>query len=298
MKLSFMQTLFVINPVSGIRKNLEQITGLIRRKYDAAGRGYRIEYTRYAGHATELAKSAAREGVDIVVAVGGDGTMNEVARGLVHSDSALGIIPGGSGNGFARSLNIPLHPEKAIDLLLSANQKRIDAGMINEHYFFGVCGLGFDAEIGARFQNFGRRGPLPYFYIGVKEYFGYRPERVRFTAENLDVQKDIFLITVANTQQYGNGAYIAPQADEQDGFLDVCIVEPFTLPQILANLHRLFNKTVDKFSAYSSFRCKEITIIRQKEQGWFHTDGEPRQGGKELKIKVVPGCLKVCHGNK
>ena len=289
-----MQTLFIINPVSGIRKNLRRLTALIEHKYNSAGRSYKIQYTRYAGQATKLAKEAVRDGIEYVVAVGGDGTMNEVARGLVHSDSVLGLIPGGSGNGFARSLGIPLNHNKALDVLLAGKHKCIDAGMVNEHYFFGVCGLGFDAEIGAHFQSFGMRGPLPYFYIGVREYFKYRPETVRLISDNKERQKEIFLITVANTQQYGNGAYIAPQADMQDGLLDVCIVGKFSLLQILSNLYRLFNKTVEQFPAYSTFRAAEVTIIREKEEGWFHTDGEPRQGGKKLRIKVVPACLNVC----
>ena len=271
-----------------------RLTELIESKYKAAGRTHQIQYTRYAGQATKLAKEAVRAGTELIVAVGGDGTMNEVARGVVHSGSALGLIPGGSGNGFARSLGIPLKHKDALDVLLAGNYKCIDAGKINGHYFFGVCGLGFDAEIGASFQSFGVRGPLPYFYIGVKEYFKYHPENVRLVSADKEWQTDIFLITVANTQQYGNGAYIAPQANVQDGLLDACIISPFTLPQILGNLHRLFNKTVDRFAAYSSFRCKELTIIRQREDGWFHIDGEPRKGVKELKIKVVPECLNVC----
>ena len=289
-----MQTLFIINPVSGIGKDLKRLTQLIADKYHTANCDFQIQYTRYAGQATELAKEAVQKGVPQIVAVGGDGTMNEVARGVVHSDAVLGLIPGGSGNGFARSLGIPLQQEKAVDLLLEERYQLIDAGQVNDHYFFGVCGLGFDAEIGARFQSFGRRGPLPYFYIAVKEYFKFHPETVRLVTRDETLQKEIFLITVANTQQYGNNAYIAPRADVQDGLLDVCIVEPFTLPQILANVHRLFNKTVDKFPAYSGFRCEEVTIVRSSDQGWFHIDGEPRRGGRELTIRIVPKCLNVC----
>ncbi|HID97239.1 MAG TPA: hypothetical protein EYP57_03490 [Thermodesulfobacteriaceae bacterium] len=210
------------------------------------------------------------------------------------SDSVLGLIPCGSGNGFARSMGIPLDHSEALDVLMTGNCRRIDAGMVNEYYFFGTCGLGFDADISAHFQNFGVRGSLPYFYIAVKEHFKYRPEDIRLISAEGDSNINIYLLTVANTQQYGNSAYIAPQADVQDGLLDVCIIKPFTMFQLMVNLHRLFNKTVDKFPAYSLFRSKEIAIIRKREIGWFHVDGEPHRGGSKLKIKVIPSCLKVC----
>jgi YegS/Rv2252/BmrU family lipid kinase len=228
-----------------------------------------------------------------VVAVGGDGTMNEVASGLVGTETALGLIPRGSGNGYARSLKIPLKAEEAIDVLKFGQLRKVDVGQVNQYYFFNVMGVGFDAYIGAKFQDFGLRGPIPYFYIGFKGWFQYDFEAftLRFNDKVLNLRP--LLITVANTPQYGMSALIAPQASIDDGILDLCILEKMNILQALPRLHRLFDGTVEKVPFYKHYSVKEVIIEREKDRGLFHTDGEPRMGGKELNISILPLALKV-----
>ncbi len=286
--------LFILNPISGLQRNKKSIEYLIHREFkNHSTIDYQIVYTEYAGHASVLSKDAAKSGAYAVVAVGGDGTMNEVASGLVGTETALGLIPRGSGNGYARSLKIPLKAEEAIDVLKFGQLRKVDVGQVNQYYFFNVMGVGFDAYIGAKFQDFGLRGPIPYFYIGFKGWFQYDFEAftLRFNDKVLNLRP--LLITVANTPQYGMSALIAPQASIDDGILDLCILEKMNILQALPRLHRLFDGTVEKVPFYKHYSVKEVIIEREKDRGLFHTDGEPRMGGKELNISILPLALKV-----
>ncbi len=286
--------LFILNPISGLQHNKKSIEYLIRREFSGQSTiEYDIQYTEYAGHASVLSKKAADDGWFAVIAVGGDGTMNEVASGLVHSQTALGLIPKGSGNGYARSLHIPLKAQKAIETIKYGKIRTVDVGKINQYYFFGVTGMGFDAYIGAKFQDFGLRGPIPYFYIGVKGWFQYDYEAftIKFDGQVLNLRP--LLVSVANTPQYGMSAMIAPQAKIDDGILDLCILKKMSTLQALPRLPRLFNGTVEKVPYYEHHPVREVVIEREKDRGIFHTDGEPRMGGKILKISVLPAALKV-----
>jgi len=285
---------FVINPISGLKHSKEDLVQLIREELPASD-GFDVEiiFTEYAGHARELAAQAVRQGFDAVIAAGGDGTMNETASGLVHSKTALGLIPMGSGNGFARSMGIPLTVRAALKRLRNPNTRLNDVGKINGFYFFGVCGVGFDAQIGQRFQSFGIRGPLPYFYIGLKEYFKYDYEEfeLHFNGQTQTVRP--LLITVANTPQYGNGAIIAPHAKTDDGQLELCVVDPIPFYYIATKIHKLFNGKIDQLPFYHGYRVREVTIKRSRRQGVFHTDGEPHLGERELHISIIKKALYV-----
>ncbi len=286
--------LFILNPISGLKKNKKSIADLIHKEFrQHTTIDYEIQYTEFPGHANQLAKEAARQNVSVVVAVGGDGTMNEVASGLVGTDTVLGLIPRGSGNGYARSLKIPLKVFPAIRVLQYGRVKQVDVGQINNYYFFGVTGLGFDAYIGARFQEFGVRGPLPYFYIGVKGYFNYHYEAFTLKFNGQTLQTRPLLVTVANTPQFGMNALIAPQAQIDDGKLELCILNRMNVLRAAWQLPRLFNGTIEKVKEYQHFRVQQVEIIREFEEGVFHTDGEPRMGPKVLKVKVLPAALKV-----
>ncbi len=288
------EILFILNPVSGLQRNKKSIEYLIHREFkNHSTIDYQIVYTEYAGHASVLAKEAAQKGMHTVVAVGGDGTMNEVASGLVGTDTALGLIPRGSGNGYARSLKIPLNVTEAIETLKYGNIRKVDVGKVNQYYFFNVMGVGFDAYIGAKFQDFGLRGPIPYFYIGVKGWFQYDFEAFTIRFEDRVLHLRPLIVAVANTPQYGMSALIAPNAKIDDGILDLCILEKMKTIQALPRLHRLFDGTIEKVPFYKHYSVKEVTIEREKDKGLFHTDGEPRMGGKELKISVLPLALKV-----
>ncbi len=285
----------IINPISGVRHHKGDLEKLIHHIL-SAGKESRVEvhYTEYAWHAHELAKQAVQKGAHIAVAVGGDGTMNEVASGLVHTNTALGLIPMGSGNGFARSMGIPLKPVAAIKRLLNPEIKINDVGQIGKFYFFGVAGVGFDAQIGAMFQNFGIRGPLPYFYIGFREYFRYDYEQFELIFNDRQLITRPLLITVANTSQYGNGATIAPHARPDDGQFELCVIDKIPFFTGIAKLHYLFTGKIDRTSFYHSYPVEEVTIKRSKKDGYLHTDGEPHKSDMELKIRMLKKALKVC----
>lgn len=285
---------FIINPISGLKHSKEDLLRFINQELPAAdGFDVQAKFTEYAGHASELAAEAAEQDFDAVIAVGGDGTMNETASGLVHTKTALGLIPMGSGNGFARSMGIPLDTMEALRRLRDPQVRINDVGKINDAYFFGVTGVGFDAQIGERFQNFGIRGPLPYFYIGLKEYFKYDYEEfeLQFNGKALSVRP--LLITVANTPQYGNGAIIAPHAKTDDGKLELCIVDRIPFFYMATRINRLFNGKIDQIPFYHGYQINEVLIRRSREHGVFHTDGEPHRGGRDLRISILNKALYV-----
>ncbi len=286
-----MNLVYIINPNSGKRAKTKDILRLIE---DNSTDRFTIYFTEYSGHASILAADSVKKGVDTVVAVGGDGTINEIARSLVNTGVVLGIIPAGSGNGFARSLKIPLNTKKAVQLLNNYSIKTIDAGKLNDKYFFGMCGVGFDALVGATFQNFGKRGAMPYFYIGLKEYFKYNFETFTIVMSGTSVDYDPLLISVANTSQYGNGAVIAPQADPSDGYFDLCIIKKMNAGAALKNISLLFNGKIKQSPYYIHKRVKSLIIKRGNKKGYYHIDGEPFLSDEDLEISVVPSALRVC----
>ena len=275
---------FIVNPISGTHSK-DEIPGLIDKLLDHELFDYDIQFTEYAGHAAELACQCAEHGDDIAVAVGGDGTVNEVARSLVHTNTALGIIPCGSGNGLARHLCIPMDTAKAISIINSCQIETSDYGVINELPFFCTCGMGFDAFISLKFAESGKRGPITYVENVLKEGLKYKPETYEITDDSGTRHYKAFLIACANASQYGNNAYIAPGATMKDGEMDVIIMEPFdTLeaPQIAADL---FMKTLGNNSKIKTFRTKSL-IIRRKEPGAIHYDGDPIMTGTEIDVHI------------
>lgn len=283
--------LFIVNPISGTQGK-EAIVKWIERLTDCSKYNYRICRTQYAGHAYELADEAAKKGIDIVVAIGGDGTINEVGRALIDTRTALGIIPCGSGNGLARHLGIPMDVRKAIQLINEGYSECIDYGKIDGHPFFCTCGVGFDAFVSLKFANSGKRGPLTYLENMLHESLTYKPEV--YTIENSEgtTQRKAFLIACANASQYGNNAYIAPQASLTDGLMDITILEPFTVLDVPSLSYQLFNKTIDQNSRIKTLRSQKIRIHREHE-GVFHFDGDPIMGGKTLEVEMFPKGLNV-----
>ena len=246
------RVVFIINLISGTSSKAE-IPALIDSTIDKDKFDYELVVTQYAGHASEIATKAKDDGVDIVVAVGGDGTVNEVARAIVHSQTALGIIPCGSGNGLARHLLLPMNVRKAIDIINACEIRDLDYGIINDHPFFCTCGMGFDAFVSMKFAEAGKRGPITYAENILREGLKYKPETYILQDDNGTIKYKAFLISCANASQYGNNAYIAPQASMSDGLMDVIIMEPFDVfeaPQISIDM---FNKTLDKNSKIKTF---------------------------------------------
>ena len=252
-----------------------------------------IIVTRYKGEATEIVHQKLAGNYRYFVAVGGDGTVNEIAKALINTKGVMGIIPVGSGNGLARHLHIPLQPEKAIKLLNKLNYQSIDYGLINDIPFFCTCGVGFDALIGEKFAQCKGRGLTNYVKTTIREYFNYKPETYQITIGNEPtINRQAFLITFANASQYGNNAYIAPKADICDGKLDICILSPFRLYKAPIIGFRLFAKNMDKSSLMHIERANNILLERTSE-GVVHFDGEPCRMGKKIKISLINKGLKI-----
>ena len=251
-----------------------------------------VRLTEYAGHAANLAKEYAAKNYDIVVAVGGDGTVNEVARSLVHTQTALGILPCGSGNGLARHLCLPLDLRKAIHIINLARIESFDYGVINELPFFCTCGMGFDAFISLKFAEAGKRGPITYVENVLREGLKYRPETYEVIDDSGKQSYNAFLIACANASQYGNNAYIAPGATMKDGLMDVIIMEPFDAleaPQMAADL---FMKTLGNNSKIKTFRTNRLHIHRS-EPGAIHYDGDPVMTGTDIDVHIEHMGLKI-----
>lgn len=285
------KAVFIINLISGT-SDKAAIPGLIDQYLDKTQFEYEIAVTQYAGHASEIAAKAKDDGVDVVVAIGGDGTVNEVARAIVHSSTALGIIPCGSGNGLARHLLLPLNVRKAIEVINRCEIRQLDYGIINEYPFFCTCGMGFDAFVSMKFAEAGKRGPITYVENVLREGLKYEPETYTIEDDNGTLQYKAFLISCANASQYGNNAYIAPQASMSDGLMDVIIMEPFDVfeaPQISIEM---FSKTLDKNSKIKTFRTRHLHIRRDKP-GVIHYDGDPVMTGADIDVELKPKGINI-----
>ena len=287
--------LFIINPISGTG-NKDEVPQLISKHLDQERFSHEVRFTEYAGHAAEIARQSAEAGIDIVVAVGGDGTINEVARSLVHTQTALGIIPCGSGNGLARHLRIPIDSRRAIEVINQFNVRELDYGTINKRPFFCTCGMGFDATVSYKFASSIKRGMLSYMENTLKEITRYKPETYIIEDESGQQQLKAFLLTCANASQYGNNAYIAPEASMSDGLMDVTVIRPFTMVEAPQLAYQLFNGTLTNKGHISMFRSKKLHIVREHE-GVIHCDGDPFKAGKEITVEIESKQLRAITGN-
>ncbi|HAF29722.1 MAG TPA: lipid kinase [Bacteroidales bacterium] len=295
MELNFVlmkeKILFVINPVSG-NKSKDYIPALIKKEFNEEEYDVKIIVTQFAGEATQIVKKYINKGYNQIIAVGGDGTVNEVASGVVETEAVLGIIPLGSGNGLARHLNIPLKPQKALSLIKKGKQTKIDYGKINDRKFFCTTGVGFDAHIGHVFSKLDGRGFGNYIKATISEFRQYQAKRYEITMNGTTIMRDAFLITFANASQYGNNAHIAPNADIKDGKLEVAIMRSFPLITAPGIGARLFLKNIDKSAYLETYQCKSI-IVKRKSSDVIHFDGEPGEMGEILNIKVIQEGLNV-----
>ena len=282
---------FVYNPISGSHKLLP-VVPIIEKFINNDIYDYEIINTQHKGHATEIAREYAARRYDAVIAVGGDGTVNEVGCGLIGSDTALGIIPCGSGNGLARHLGIPIDPFKAVKWLDKSIFTDIDYGTMNGQPFFCTCGVGFDAKVSDSFSKAGTRGVLTYLESIMKEIATYHNETYKLSFDNSSETFEAFFITCANADQWGNNAFIAPTASLQDGLLDVIAAHPFNVVDAPLIAFQLFNRQIDKNPKVSVRKCNGVTITREKE-GPAHYDGDPVIMGREIRIEIVQSGLKV-----
>ncbi len=282
---------FIVNPISGIgrQKTVEKLVPEIlnRDLYD-----FEIKYTEERGHARKISLQAINEGVDILAVVGGDGTVSEVASRLVNSNVELAIIPAGSGNGMARALKIPVNTRKAIRILNKYALVRMDAGEINGKIFANSSGVGFDAHISKLFHSRKKRGLASYVWLVAREYFKYKLNTYTLEVGGKILERKAWIVSFANSSQYGNNALIAPRAVVNDKLLDVVIIHDFpgwVLPSLIV---RLFKGTLDKSKYIETFRTDNIKCKMEIESS-VHLDGDPHDMGKELDIKIIPQSVKV-----
>jgi YegS/Rv2252/BmrU family lipid kinase len=287
----------IVNPLSGrgryeneIRAHAELATTILRT-YDIDAT---VRTTEAAGDAHRFAREARDAGVGLVVAWGGDGTINEAACALVQSDIPLGIIPAGSGNGLACDLGLPFDPTAALRIAATGTNFRMDAGRVQQSIFFNIAGIGVDAIISARFAERGlrKRGPLGYLQLGVAELMRYRAQSYSFSIDDEHLEHRAMLIAIANGRQYGNRVQIAPGARLDDGLLELVIVEQLSTLSIALRLPSLFRGTLKPGRGVTMRAVREMTV-RAEAAIPFHVDGEPRLGEPELTVSTIPGALVV-----
>ncbi|WP_299359454.1 diacylglycerol kinase family protein [Mucilaginibacter sp.] len=284
------KALFIINPISGGKKK-DGVPKLIDKQFDGEAT---IVFTHGVSHASEVA-SEAIDKYDIIVAVGGDGTVNEIASALVGSNAVLGILPFGSGNGLSRFLGIPMNIEKAIANLNTGNIAVIDSAQANGKAFFNMAGMGFDAHISEAFSHGEKRGFITYIKTSLQEVIKYKSQTYNIEIDDAVYNRKAFMLSFANSSQYGNNAHVSPQASVQDGLLDVCVIKPFPLYRFPEMCIRMFTKTANKSSFVEIIRGKHI-IVKRDNPAPMHLDGEPEIAGKEIEINIIPCSLKVIVG--
>lgn len=283
--------LFIINPIAGVRRK-DAIPEHIAACLDHGIYDHQIVYTERRGHATEIAQQAVKDGIDVVVVAGGDGSVNEVACALLGSDTVLGILPFGSGNGLARHLGYPLQVREAIGVLNSGNSIAIDVGTVNDRPFFSLIGIGFDAFVAKVFDREKARGFAAYTWSAIKSLGVFKPFDFEMESDGERHAGTAFMINICNSNQYGYDVQIAPNADIQDGALDIVLLR--NLPkwravllviQVLMNRHH--NSRTLKY-----LRAGDISLTTSRP-AYLQIDGETLRKEKEFRIKVLPRALKV-----
>ena len=265
--------LAIINPVSGIGSK-DKIPRLIETMVDQERNDVSIVMSEYAGHAREIAAMAVEEGFDVVVAIGGDGTVNEVGSALCGTDTALAIVPSGSGNGLARHLRISMNASRALQVLNNGVIGKFDYCTVNGKPFFCVCGMGFDAAVSDKFANEGTRGFITYIKTALSEYIKYKPQAYKIDIDDKGMTDKAFVIACCNAAQYGNNAYIAPRATMQDGLIDVTVMHPFSIVQSPLIGARLFLRQLNHDNHVSIYRGKHV-VIERRHDDVIHIDGDP-----------------------
>lgn len=289
------KALFIINPISGGKKK-DGVPELIEKYLDTNLFKPVIVFSDGVSHARQIAKEAVDK-FDLVVAVGGDGTVNEVASAIVGSNTTLGIVPFGSGNGLSRFLNIPMDTQKAIQMLGSGKAIAIDSARLNGQPFFNMAGMGFDAHISEVFSHTKKRGFITYIKSSIKEVINYKPQNYHLEIDGKIYDREAFMLSFANSSQYGNNAHISPQASIQDGLLDVCVIKKFPLWRFFEMGIRMMTKTTDRTKYVEIIRGKHI-LVKRSVPGPLHLDGEPQIGGTDAEIILIPNSLKVIAGNE
>lgn len=281
---------FIVNPVSGFGKQ-KVIEKLVEQHLDRTLYDHQIVYTKAAKHATELAKQAVVDTFDVVVAVGGDGSINEIGRGLIGSNTALAIVPAGSGNGLARCLNIPLNLIRAIEIINRGKEKKIDTFQFNDEHIFNISGVGFDAYINEKMMKLSNRNFFAYFKLIAKEFYKYKEQNFELIIDGRSHHKKAFLICLANGAQWGHGAYIAPLAENTDGLIDIAILKDVSIFNVVKLAFQILTKSIHKSPNLEIIKTAQVSIKQMGELAQI--DGETVEIGNTISIKVNPLSLKV-----
>ena len=284
---------FVINPISGVRRK-DDIPVLIHEHLDHTQFDYKIKSSSYKGQAIEIAKEAIEKNIDIVCAIGGDGSVHEIGTTLIGSKTKLAIIPIGSGNGLARHMNIPLTIPEAILCINSTNEIQMDTVLVNDNPFLGFGGYGIDALIAKRFDEDKKRGFWTYVKHVFKEYFKYNPINISIDTNGQIKKMPVVMCTIANTSEFGNGFVFSPKSDATDGKIELILLKPFSRWRIPLLVYQFFMGRSDRsqFTEVISFKKAKINI----SQGLAQYDGEPTMVKSELNVQVVPRSLHILVG--
>ncbi len=282
--------LFIVNPISGKRKQ-KNIASVIERYLDKDKFSFKLKFTIHQNHAKEIILKQHNY-FDIIIAVGGDGSVNQMGALLINSHVIFGIVPAGSGNGLARHLKIPIDFKGAIEVINSYREPiKIDVAKINEKYFLSTAGTGFDAHVAWKFSTSSTRGFLTYAKITLRELFKYRIKKYELIFNDQIIEIPAFIITIANSNQYGNNAYVSPESKLDDGFLRLIIVKPFPFYCMPLLIFRLFNKTLLKSTFVDHFTFKKLGINSPFQK--VQLDGESITIREKINIEIIPNCLNI-----
>ena len=282
--------LFIINPNSGHKRGSD-IIELIPKYIDSSKFEYSHELTAYAKHAIKIAAKAVKDNVDIVVAVGGDGLVNEVFQSLIYTKTAFSIIPMGSGNGVARSLGIPMNIKKALLKLNNGQLTKIDTVSFNGQPYLGVAGIGFDGLIAREFSKTDKRGIFSYIKLIFRQLISFQSSKYIVVASEKQTSFDAYIVTIANTQQYGNDAFIAPEAKLDDGQLDLVIVKKHSKWVLPLLVIQVMTKSIHKSKHVETIRAAKFRIISSYRQA--HIDGEPILSKNKNEVEVLSLSLNI-----
>ena len=285
--------LFIVNPVSGVNQSRKStLAEIAAARFDPELFEWEIRFSESAAHVQELSREASAAGIDIIVAVGGDGTVNQVVRGMIGSSSTLALVPAGSGNGLARHLGIPVDTEQSVRLISQNNSKLIDTVNFNDQLFVSIAGVGFDALVARLFSKVERRGFFSYLRIITNEYKSYRPRKYKLIIDGNEVIRQALFVSFANTNQFGYNTIISPQAKIDDGLVDVCIVKKVPLLYAPKVVGLLLTRRIDDSGFVEIIRAKSVTLSRNKNRV-VNLDGEAVKLSKDLHIEVNPLSLRV-----
>lgn len=285
--------LFIVNPNAG-KKISDTIVSTIQREFPKNIQ-FDVAIWKDREHFEEITRQLKTQGYTDAIAVGGDGTVNQVAKQLLHTNIALGIVPAGSGNGLARSLGLSMNTVQAIQQIAHGRTAFIDSGEVNGIPFFCTSGIGFDAHIGHLFASSEKRGLQSYVKITLRELLRYRAKEYTITLNNQVLKRKAFLITVANAGQYGNDFYIAPQASLSDGKFHVVVLKPFNALKVAGLMYNILRRKAYLSKSIETYAASELKISRH-EPGSIHFDGEPNKQGNDVSFKILPASLKVIVG--